>query len=98
LPPPHAYPTRRSSDLFRHFVEQTRTLSGSLYGRRLYELMEYWDGDDWDQDRPSDLDDLRAFATAWRAVPKWVVSTTLTSVGPNRSEEHTSELQSRQKL
>ncbi|UJW83962.1 dihydrofolate reductase family protein [Devosia sp. SL43] len=69
--------------LFRHFIAQTHTLSGSLYGRRLYELMQYWDGDDWDQDRPSDLDDLREFATAWRAVPKWVVSSTLTAVGPN---------------
>lgn len=69
--------------LFRHFIEQTKTLSGSLYGRRLYELMAYWDGDDWDQDRPSGVEDLRAFATAWRAVPKWVVSSTLTSLGPN---------------
>ena len=71
--------------LFRHFIAQTHTLSGSLYGRRLYELMAYWDGDDWDQDRPSGVEDLRAFAAAWRAVPKWVVSSTLTSVGPNAS-------------
>lgn len=69
--------------LFRHFVKQTHSLSGSLYGRRLYELMAYWDGDDWDQDRPSGIEDLREFATAWRAVPKWVVSSTLTEVGPN---------------
>ena len=29
--------------LFRHFIEQTKGLTGSLYGRRLYELMAYWD-------------------------------------------------------
>jgi hypothetical protein len=28
-------------------------------------------------------DDLRAFAEAWRAMPKWVVSRSLKSVGPN---------------
>ena len=70
--------------LFRHFIEQTKTLSGSLYGRGLYELMAYWDGDDWSQDSNA-MDDLRAFALAWRAVPKWVVSNTLTALGPNAS-------------
>jgi hypothetical protein len=31
--------------LFRHFVEQTRGLAGSVYGRRMYEVMRYWDED-----------------------------------------------------
>ena len=31
--------------LFRHFVEQVRGLKGSLYGRRMYEVMRYWDDD-----------------------------------------------------
>lgn len=71
-------------ELFRHFIKQTRKLGGSLYGRRLYELMAYWDGDDWDQEGHNpDHDDLREFALTWRAQPKWVVSNTLTSVGPN---------------
>ena len=64
--------------LFRHFVEQARDQVGSLYGRRLYEVMRYWDEDDpaWDAAQ-------RDFATAWRRQPKWVVSRSLKSVGPN---------------
>ncbi|HYD46100.1 MAG TPA: dihydrofolate reductase family protein [Phenylobacterium sp.] len=64
--------------LFRHFIEQARGLTGSLYGRRLYEIMAYWDQDD-----PDWTPDLREFADAWRNQKKWVVSRTLTSVGPN---------------
>lgn len=64
--------------LFRYFIEQTRGLAGSLYGRRLYEIMSYWD-----EDRPEWSADHRAFAEAWRRLPKWVVSRSLTTVGPN---------------
>lgn len=67
--------------LFDYFIEQTRNASGSLYGRGLYEVMRYWDGDDWDQDDPAM--DLRGFALAWRAMPKWVASRSLKEVGPN---------------
>jgi dihydrofolate reductase len=64
--------------LFRHFIEQVRGASGSVYGRRLYEVMRYWDEDhpEWDAAE-------RDFAAAWRAQPKWVVSRSLRSVGPN---------------
>jgi dihydrofolate reductase len=63
---------------FRHFVELTRGLTGVIYGRRMYEIMRYWEEDlpDWDAD---DHD----FAAAWRSKPKWVVSRSLKSVGPN---------------
>ena len=64
--------------LFRHFIEQVRALAGSVYGRRLYEVMRYWDADD-----PEWSADERDFALAWRSQPKWVVSRTLKSVGPN---------------
>jgi len=66
--------------LFRHFIEEARTQAASIYGRRIYEIMSYWDDDDpaWD-------DDEREFAAAYRAQPKWVASRTLTSVGPNAS-------------
>lgn len=64
--------------LFNHFVEQTRGLAGSIYGRGLYELMRYWDGEDANWGAPE-----RAFAEAWRRQPKWVVSRSLKSVGPN---------------
>lgn len=64
--------------LFRHFIAQTRNLTGSIYGRRLYEIMRYWDEDQAEWDAAE-----RDFAAAWRSKPKWVVSRTLTSVGPN---------------
>jgi dihydrofolate reductase len=72
-----------SPTLFRHFVEQAREQAGSIYGRGLYEVMRYWDQDDWDQDDPARTPDLRDFAAAWRSQPKWVVSRSLKSVGPN---------------
>jgi dihydrofolate reductase len=64
--------------LFRHFIEQVRDLTGSVYGRRMYEVMRYWDEDspDWGAAE-------RDFAVAWRSQPKWVVSRSLKSVGPN---------------
>jgi len=68
--------------LFRYFIEYTRNSAGAIYGPRLYELMSYWDGDAWNQDS-REQDDLRAFAEAWRAMPKWVVSKSLKEVGPN---------------
>ena len=55
--------------LFGHWTEQVGGLSGSLYGRRLYEIMRYWDEDD-----PQWGPDLHVFAQAWRRQPKWVVS------------------------
>ncbi len=69
--------------LFRYFIEQTRNTAGSIYGRGLYELMRYWDGDAWNQDDQRDIAALRDFAEAWRAMPKWVVSRSLKQVGPN---------------
>jgi dihydrofolate reductase len=65
-------------ELFRHFIEQVRGLTGSVYGRRLYEVMRYWD-----EDRPEWDAAERDFAVAWRRQPKWVVSRSLKSVGPN---------------
>ena len=34
-----------SPALFRHFIEQVRGLAASVYGRRMYEVMRYWDED-----------------------------------------------------
>jgi dihydrofolate reductase len=64
--------------LFRHFIEQVRGLTGMVYGRRMYEVMRYWDDDlpDWDAE-------ARDYAEVWRSQRKWVVSRSLKSVGPN---------------
>jgi dihydrofolate reductase len=64
--------------LFRHFVDDVGSVAGSVYGRRMYEVMRYWDEDhpEWDEAE-------RDYAAAWRRQPKWVVSRSLQSVGPN---------------
>jgi len=64
--------------LFRHFIEQVHGLTGSVYGRRMYEVMRIWD-----EDLPEWGAEERDFAAAWRSQPKWVVSRSLKSVGPN---------------
>ena len=64
--------------LFRHWIERVAAARGSIYGRGMYEIMRYWD-----EDRPEWNAELREFAAAWRRQPKWVVSRTLKSVGPN---------------
>jgi dihydrofolate reductase len=63
---------------FRLFVQQLRGLAGLLYGRRMYEIMRYWDDDlsEWGAVE-------RDFAAAWRSKPKWVVSRASKPVGPN---------------
>jgi dihydrofolate reductase len=64
--------------LFRHFIAEAQGQAGAVYGRRMYEVMRYWDDDqdDWGPDE-------HAYAAAWRRQPKWVVSRSLPSVGPN---------------
>src|ERR1700722_17326190 len=50
-----------SPAVFRHFVEHVRELTGIVYGRRMYEVMRYWDEDhpDWDTAEQD-------YAAAWR--------------------------------
>ena len=74
----HLAMSRPGPSLFRHFIERVRDLTGIVYGRRMYEVMRYWDEDcpDWGAEEHD-------FAAAWRSQPKWVVSRTLKSVGPN---------------
>lgn len=64
--------------LFRYFIEQVRDTTGMVYGRCMYDVMRYWDdkSPDWDTDE-------RDYAAIWQKQPKWVVSSTLKSVGPN---------------
>ena len=64
--------------LFRHWIEQVSEITGSVYGRSVYDLMRYWD-----EDRPESTAEQREFAEAWRRQPKWVASRSLSSVGPN---------------
>jgi len=65
LPPPDIA-------LHCYFNDHVRRVAGSLYGRRTYEVMRYWD-----EDRPEWGAVERDFATAWRAQPKWIASRSL---------------------
>ena len=71
LPPPGPI-------LSRHFNEYIRGSDGFLYGRRMYEVMRYWD-----EDKPEWEEIEHDFARVWRPKPKWVASRSLTHVGPN---------------
>jgi dihydrofolate reductase len=64
--------------LFRHYIGLVRGLTGMVYGRRMYEVMRYWDDDQsgWDAEE-------HEYAAVWRSKRKWVVSRSLKSVGPN---------------
>jgi dihydrofolate reductase len=64
--------------LFRHWIEHVGGVAGSVYGRRMYEVMRYWD-----EDRPEWGAEQQEFAAAWRRQPKWVVSRSLKAVSPN---------------
>jgi dihydrofolate reductase len=67
-----------ASSLFRHFKEALRDVTGLVHGWGMYEVMRYWDEDrvEWDAEE-------RDYAAIWRSKPKWVVSRSLKSVGPN---------------
>lgn len=62
--------------LHRWFNKRMAEVAGSIYGRRMYEMMSFWDGPE------AEAADAE-FTTAYRASPKWVVSRTLETVGPN---------------
>jgi dihydrofolate reductase len=66
------------STLFRYWIDAVKQTETVLYGRKVYELMRYWE-----PDQPGWGDAEHEFAQAWRAQKKWVVSRSLTGVGPN---------------
>jgi dihydrofolate reductase len=67
-------------ELHRFHNAQTRELGAHFCGRRLYEVMRYWDTAE-----ASGADDeiVREFAGLWQALPKVVFSTTLHQVEGN---------------
>lgn len=68
-------------ELHQWFNDRARTLAGSLYGRRLYEVMAaYWPTG---EDDPESNDVMREFARIWNATPRYVFSRTLTRVEHN---------------
>lgn len=68
-------------ELHTWFNDQLRTLDGSLYGRRMYELMaEYWPTGEND---PSATYAMLEFARIWKPMPKIVFSSSLEQVQHN---------------
>lgn len=61
--------------LHRHFNGVMRDMRLSVYGRRMWEVMQYWGTPE-----ASDSDVGAEFASAWQDTPKVVVSTSLDSV------------------
>ncbi len=64
--------------VFRFWIDAVKRTPNALYGRKIYDLMTYWQ-----DDQPGWDDAEHEFAAAWRAQRKWVVSQSLTKVGPN---------------
>jgi dihydrofolate reductase len=64
-------------ELHRFHNEQTRELGAHICGRRLYEVMVFWETADRD---PAAEEHIVEFARIWQALPKVVFSRTLDAV------------------
>lgn len=65
-------------ELHRFHNDQVRELGGHLLGRRLYEVMTYWETAE--EREPAAPQYALEFARIWKDLPKIVYSNTLTSV------------------
>jgi len=72
--------TAPDDEVFRFVSDLLRPVGTYLFGRRLYETMLYWETADQD---PSLDDAMLRWAALWKAIPKVVFSTTLSSVQGN---------------
>src|SRR5690554_754033 len=79
------------------FVSERMASVGTyLYGRRLYELMVYWETAHLEPDQPQSMQD---FARTWQGADKVVYSTTLNEVSSARTRiERTFEADAVRKL
>lgn len=72
--------TTPSPEVFNHFLDELRGTDVQIMGRRLYETMLYWET----AEQGHELDEAELeWAALWKALPKVVFSTTLTSVQGN---------------
>jgi dihydrofolate reductase len=73
--------TMVDDELHSWFNEQQRSTDASLYGRRMYELMNgHWPHGEED---PEATEPMREYARIWNATPKIVFSSSLESVEGN---------------
>jgi dihydrofolate reductase len=73
-------------ELHRFHNDQVRELSVHLLGRRLYEVMSYWETAE--EREPSAPEYTLEFARIWKALPRIVYSKTLTTVEGNARLSH----------
>lgn len=66
--------TTPSEELHRHFNERELEMDTHLYGRNVYEIMQYWENAD------QDLDYMKEYARLWQKQKKIVFSTTMDRV------------------
>ena len=69
------------ADLHRFHNEQTRELGLHVLGRRLYEVMTYWETAE--ERNPSAPEHVLEFARIWKPLPKLVYSSSLEAVEGN---------------
>ena len=67
-------------ELHRFHNQQAREVGAELYGRRLYEVMRYWETE---EENPSAPEHELEFARIWKDTPKIVFSKTLEKVEGN---------------
>lgn len=69
--------------LLRYWIHHVRVLAGSLYGRKMYEVMRYWDADDpaW-QEHDIEFTLVRGDLESFVREPKTTVNGTIAVAGP----------------
>jgi dihydrofolate reductase len=73
-----------ADDEHRYANELMRTTGVEVIGRKMYEVMSYWDGIDVED--PAEPDVAIEFARRWRETPKLVVSRGDPDLGPNATK------------
>ena len=73
-----------ADDEHRYANELSRATGIEVMGRRMYEVMAYWD--ELDLDDPATPEVAAEFARSWRETPKLVVSRGDPKLGPNASK------------
>jgi dihydrofolate reductase len=71
-----------SEEVHQFFNDLIRPIGTHVYGRRMYEVMAYWESITEDSDEPAVMID---FAQAWQAADKIAVSRTLTDITTRRT-------------
>src|SRR5690606_41906972 len=89
----HSFPTRRSSDLLSAAINGDTTEAAMLLEREadIADALKQLSGAD-------DLNGIRTLIKAGKAAPATLIDRVLAGDMDGRSEEHTSELQSRENL